>query len=483
MVGWWVNKSHISWQFAAASAGIIIGVALVLVGPFLLSGWEWIVAGLALFTLAAIKQTRWALSLALVGGLICGFSLGSAKQQQLNQYDLFYGLDLELVGKIAEDPVSNSDGDKSFNLKNIAIGPHGLEGKIWVSAKTNLNLKRGDEVTLRGKLNEGFGNIPATVFRADVIKADRPVNGDIGRQVRDWFADGVRVAITEPAASLGIGYLIGQRTALPESLEEEFRLLGLSHLVVASGANLIIIVRLLRRGAMRISKFTATAASFGFIGLFLLITGFSTSMSRAALVASLSLLAWYYGRNIHPLVLVLLASAITLLVDPSFLWGDVGWYLSFAAFGGVVFLAPLINHYFWGDQEPGALRYIFVATVAAQIATFPIIALMFSQYSPLALLANLLVQPLVPIAMLLTFIAGVAGLAAPAIASFIGWPAELILSLTIKLTSWMSTSPFAVGKIEITGSTMVGMYALVTAAAFYLWRNTQHRFRQDNIVE
>lgn len=479
----WANKTHISWQIAATSAGLIIGVALVLMTPFLLAGWEWVLTGLAFFILAAIKQTRWALAAALIGGLVCGFSLGSAKQIQLKQYDLFYGQQLELSGKIAEDPVANSDGEKNITLNNIVIGQHGLAGKVWVSAKSNLDLKRGDEVTLRGKLSQGFSNISATIFRAEVTKAGRPVNGDIGRQIRDWFADGIRVAVAEPQASLGIGYLIGQRTALPESLEEEFRVLGLSHLVVASGANLVIIARLLRRGVMRISKFTATAATFGFIGLFLSITGFSTSMTRAALVASLSLLAWYYGRNIDPLVLILLAGAITLLFDPSLLWGDVGWYLSFAAFAGVLFLAPLINHYFWGDKEPGVLRYIFVSTVAAQIATFPIIALAFSQYSPLALLANLLVQPLVPVAMLLTFMAGVAGLAVPAIALFIGWPAQQVLSFTTGLTSWLSSHPLATGTVEITAVAVAIIYAAVITAGFYLHARTQHNFRQDNVVE
>lgn len=483
MAKWWVSNVHISWQINAASTGIIIGVALVLAAPFLLAGWEWTIAGVALFSFAAIKQTRWALAAALIGGLVCGFGLGSAKQVQLRQYDLFYGHQLELSGRIAEDPVTNSDGEKNLTLNNISIGQRQLAGKVWVSAKSDLELKRGDQVTLRGKLGQGFGNISATIFRAEVIKAERPVNGDVGRQIRDWFADGIRLAVAEPQASLGIGYLVGQRTALPESLEEEFRVLGLSHLVVASGANLVIIARLLRRGAMRVSKFTATAATFGFIGLFLLVTGFSTSMTRAALVASLSLLAWYYGRNIHPLILILLAAAITLLFDPSFLWGDVGWYLSFAAFAGVLFLAPLINHYFWGDKEPGALRYIFVSTVAAQVATFPIIVIAFSQYSPLALLANLLVQPLVPVAMLLTFIAGVAGLAVPAIALFIGWPAQQVLSFTTGVTSWLSSHPLATGKLEITWPSVVIIYAVVIAAGFYLRSRTQHNFRQDNIVE
>lgn len=480
---WWAQKVHSSWQIATASAGLITGVAAVLVSPLLISGWEWVVLGFALIVVGVIKQARGVLIVAAFGGLLCGFALGSQKHIQLEQYQHFYGEDVVLSGKIADDPTINSEGDQSLQVSNVQISQHNLEGKIWVSTGSNLDLKRGDQVAVQGQLSEGFGNIPASMFRAKIVNAQRPVPGDVARQLRDWFADGVRVAVSEPQASLGIGYLVGQRTALPESLAEEFKLLGLSHLVVASGANLVIIVRLLRRSLMRLSKHLATTATFGFIGGFLMLTGFSTSMVRAAIVAGLSLIAWYYGRNIHPVVLLLLAAAITLAADPSFLWGDIGWYLSFAAFAGVILLAPLINHYFWDNKEPGALRYIFVASIAAQIITFPIIAVAFGQYSPLALPANLLIQPLVPLAMLLTFTAGIAGVTFSALASVVGWPAQIVLSYMTNLTSWLSAKPLAYGEVAINGWVTACIYVAMAMLIFYLKHQTKHSFRQDNIVE
>lgn len=483
VVNWWAKRVHTAWQIAAASAGLIIGVALVVAAPFLVTGWEWLIAGLAIFTLAAIKQTRWALAAALIGGLLVGFVWGSIKHLSLEKYQSYYGHQLQISGKIAEDPTTNDNSEQSLVIKDVKISQNVMAGTVWVSAKSMLDLKRGDSVLINGQLSEGFGNVPATMFRAEIIHSERPMPGDMARRLRDWFADGVRAAISEPQASLGIGYLVGQRSALPESLESEFRMLGLSHLVVASGANLVIIARLLRRAIMPVSKFAATAATFGFIGGFLMLTGFSTSMVRAAIVASLGLLAWYYGRNIHPVVLILFGAAITLIIDPSFLWGDVGWYLSFAAFIGVVMLAPLINSYFWGNKEPGAFRYILVATVAAQIVTFPIIAFAFGQYSPLALVANLLIQPFVPLAMLLTFFAGIAGLSLPPLAMVVGWPAEQILSYMTNVTSSMSGSPLASGELDVNILVLILMYASVIGLMIYLQRRTKHCFRQDSIVE
>ena len=95
---------------------------------------------------------------------------------------------------------------------------------------------------------------------------------------------------------------------------------------------------------------------------FMAMTGFSPSMSRAGLVAGLSLAAWYYGRTIHPLVLLPVAAGTTLLINPQFGWNDLGWQLSFAAFAGVIILAPLLQRYFFGDKEPGVFRQIFGST-------------------------------------------------------------------------------------------------------------------------
>jgi competence protein ComEC len=170
--------------------------------------------------------------------------------------------------------------------------------------------------------------------------------------VRDDFADHVRKAVDEPAASLGIGYLLGQKSALPPELVEALTVAGLTHIVVASGYNLTILVRLARRAFARVSKYLATLSGGVLIVGFIAMTGASPSMVRAGLVASLSMLAWYYGRKFHPVTLLALVAAATVLVNPSYAWGNLGWELSFAAFAGVMIVAPLLQAYFYGNEKP-----------------------------------------------------------------------------------------------------------------------------------
>ena len=216
---------------------------------------------------------------------------------------------------------------------------------------------------------------------------------------------------------------------------------------------------------------------------FIAVTGASPSMTRAGLIAGLSLLAWYYGRKFHPLVLLPLAAAITVLINPSFAWGDLGWQLSFAAFAGVMILAPLMQRYFFGNEKPGTVRQILGETVAAQIVTLPILIFAFGQFSNVSVIANLLILPFVPLAMLLTFIAGVGGLIVPAIADALGAPAQWLLQYMTSVAQYVSHLPWAQTKLEMSGWIVGLAYVAIAAVCVYIWRKTKFNLRDSNIVE
>lgn len=209
----------------------------------------------------------------------------------------------------------------------------------------------------------------------------------------------------------------------------------------------------------------------------------SPSMSRAGLVAGLSLLAWYYGRKFHPLVLLPFAAAITLLVNPSFGWNDLGWQLSFAAFAGVMIVAPLAQRYFFGDKKPGTIRQILGETIAAQLCTLPILLLAFGQFSNVAIFANLLILPLVPLAMLLTFVAGGGALIIPGAAMIIGMPADWLLQYMIEVASYSAALPWAQTTLQISETAVIAFYILLALVCIYMGRMTKTALREVNIVE
>jgi competence protein ComEC len=476
------KKYHVSWMLAVMSMGILLGAFLSLYS-LSFARPEWLVVGLCLI-FVAIKNGKFiGICLALIAGTVFGLWRGGVLLQSQTPYEQFIGQEVAVSGRIAEDPSYGTDGTIKFELKNVFVDDLPVGGQIWVSTDDRALIKRSDDVQIYGRLSSGFGNIPVAVYRAEILKVERQDYVDVGRDVRDYFAEGVRQAVPEPEASLGTGFLLGQKTALPEKLENELMLLGLTHIVVASGYNLTILIRFARRRFARISRFTALAGSLGFVYFFLQITGNSPSMARASLVAVISLFAWFYGRKIHPLVLLPISAAATVIINPAYVWGDVGWLLSYTSFIGVIMLSPLIHKYFWGDKKPGNIRAVFFETMSAQVWTFPIVAYVFGQYSPLALPANLLILPLIPLAMALTAVAGVAGIFLGAGAMIVGFPATAVLSYMVAVVNFLAQLPAATAEIEFNMTALIVSYILIVTTMIFLWRKTGHKFRDYNIIE
>lgn len=478
------RKVHSAWWIAWASGGIVVGVAMA--PTIQQAGFAellWLVVGMILIALCLWRQRLYLLPLVIVGGLLVGLWRGSMLQSQLTVYQHVIGKAATVQGLVVDDPDVGKQGETLLRIGNIAIDNHAVAGSVWVSMHADADIKRGDIVTVKGKLSSGFGSFSVAVYRATLQKVERPQPGDVAREVRDWFADNVRKAIDEPQASLGLGYLLGQRRALPPELDQALVVAGLTHIVVASGYNLTILVRLARRLFVNISKYLSTLSAVGMIMTFVAITGASPSMTRAGLVAGLSLAAWYYGRRVHPLVLLPFAAAVTVLVNPAYAWNDLGWQLSFAAFAGVMILAPLLQRYFYGDKKPGTVRQILGETISATIVTLPILVLAFGQFSNVAIVANLLILPFVPIAMLLTFVAGVAGVMMPGIASVIGLPAEWLLGYMVWTAQYVANLPWALTVVEVQPWMVWVAYGLIVAVCVYLWRATKYDLSQANIVE
>ena len=476
------RRVHVSWLIAICAAGVILGV----ITSQYIHGFHsiaWLIVGCALLT-SIMGRNVIAIPFAIVAGCIVGLWRGSIDQVQIDAFRAASGGMAVIEGVVTEDPVRDNSGRLKISVHTATLNERSASGVVWASTASQEEVRRGDTVKVRGKMKEGFSGFAASMGYADLVSVRHPQSSDPMMRLRDGFADMVRKVIPDPEASLGLGYVVGQRSLLPPDLDEALKIAGLTHIVVASGYNLTILVRLSRRLLMRISKFTAAVGAAGLIVGFIGITGASPSMSRAGLVAGLSLLAWYYGRSFHPLVLLPFVAALTLLINPAFGWGDLGWQLSFLAFAGVMIVAPLTQRYFFGDKKPGTIRQIAGETIAAQIVTLPVIVVAFGQFSNVAVIANLLILPLVPLAMLLTFVAGVSAWFLPVvIAESIALPATLLLRYMIEVANYFASLPWAQTTIQVNGWIAVGYCMILIALCGYMARKTGYNLRDSNLVE
>jgi competence protein ComEC len=157
--------------------------------------------------------------------------------------------------------------------------------------------------------------------------------------------------------------------------------------------------------------------------------------------------------------------------------------LSFAAFGGVLILAPLLLDYFWGEHQPNAVIRLVVETFSAQVLTAPIIAFSFGQYAPLALISNVLVLPVIPFAMLFVFIAGVAAMVFAPIASALSYPALLLLNYITFVVDKLAGLPISQGEVKFSISSLIGSYLFILLICLFFWRRTGHDFASDSVIE
>ncbi|MCL2038198.1 ComEC/Rec2 family competence protein, partial [Candidatus Saccharibacteria bacterium] len=337
---WWVElfrkKIHTSWLIASVASGFLAGVGLSAVQATALFGQTFFFA-LAIIFLIPIFASRLRIMIlfAIITGLFIGLWRGTLTRVDLDIYSDFLGQNVVLRGKVSEDPDFGPSHDLRVRLVDVEVILQAdynkllseeiendedlndyftaLPGQVWASAFLHggIEVKRSDVVEITGQLRPGFGTFPANMSFANLSSVTHSLTADPMRDLRDGFGDKLRQVIPSPAADLGMGILAGQKTALPFALSAAFMIASLTHIVVASGYNLTILTRFARRLFSKISRFAALGFGGGLVFAFASVTGFSPSMTRASLVAGFSLLAWYYGRKFHPVVLLTIVAAIT----------------------------------------------------------------------------------------------------------------------------------------------------------------------------
>ena len=274
----------------------------------------------------------------------------------------------------------------------------------------------------------------------------------------------------DPQGALLAGILLGNESGIPRSLWEDFQNSGTAHIVAISGFNIALVSGLLVRlfGRWFGRRRGALAAGIG-IGLYALLVGADAPVVRAALMGGLSLLAAEVGRRQHGLNSLAFVAALMAAINPNLLW-DAGFQLSFTATLGLVLYAERFSQAFtaWVARHlPADLfqrlaspisEYLLV-TLAAQLTSLPIMLLLFQRFSPISLLANLVVLPAQPPLMILSALATLLGLI---------W---LPLGRVASLLAYPFVA-FTIGSVEFFGGIREGMVfvgenALGVALAWY----------------
>ncbi len=370
---------------------------------------------------------------------------------------------VELSGTIVSDP----DVRESHQRIIVLVHKEKESTKVLVTSDPYPSLHIGDIISVSGVLKkpEAFKTDGDRVFHYDSFLAKENIFSMISyahiektgvsddwilqtmralASVKHSFEHGLRNALTEPSASLADGMLLGGKQGLGESILNAFIITGLVHIVVLSGYNVAIVARAVESlfRALTFSKHITLIFAGATIFLFVCMAGAGPASIRAGIMASVALFAQISKRTYDALRALMFAGFVMLLFNPRILVDDPGFQLSFIATLGLILGSPIIEKKIIFIRSV-FLREITATTIAAQIAVLPLLLYQTGLLSFVSLPANIAVLPLVPLAMFLSFIAGVGGMLFNSVAPLIGFPAYLVLEGIISFALWSATLPFA----------------------------------------
>ena len=306
-------------------------------------------------------------------------------------------------------------------------------------------------------------------------------------KAKNLFENVLSRSLAEPESSLGVGILTGKKSNIPDDLKDNLNTAGLTHIIALSGFNVtIIIIALTGLLAGLFNRRWIFIIGSVLVLIFIIMTGASASVVRAGIFSMLVLWGQTIGRRAHQTNLLLLAATIMLIFNPFLLYFDMGFQLSFLAFAGLIYFSPPVGSFFERSRLrifPDFFKKPLIETLSAQIMVFPLIAFAFGRVSLISPISNLLVLWILPLAMLLVFICGTAGLMLyplGRILALFAWP---VLAYVIEVASISARLPWASVEVnKYNTGLIIALYAIIGLIYYlYLARLRKWRKRLQNL--
>lgn len=367
----------------------------------------------------------------------------------------------------------------NYKPENLETIDRPVSGKLYVTVPLlqATGLYPGQNIAITGKLykpkpasNPGGFDFKKFLAREDCFA------GLVGKQIRvsdnetqpywGWWMIRQKILRSQvkslgvPEGTLVSAMVIGNKAVdLPYNIQDNFRQVGLSHALAASGFQISLILGLI----LTITKRFTAVNQFG-IGIFALLlflglTGVQPSVMRAVIMGIGVLIALVMQRKINTLGSLLLAATLLLLFNP--LWiEDLGFQLSFLSTFGLLVTVPGIMKKL--DWMPPTIASIISVPLAASIWTLPLQIYYFGLVSPYSILVNIITVGFIAIISLGGFISAMAAIISPEIgsylSSFLYYPTNWLIEI-VNFFCKLPGNSVAVGSISLVQ--MVIIYLLI----------------------
>jgi competence protein ComEC len=361
----------------------------------------------------------------------------------------------------------------------------------YVQVKSPLypHFRRGDMLTLSGKVTTPKFFLPHEDVRSfnygeylalhtigsEMLYPHIEVSNEEGGEksivsylsdLRENFVKTITLYVDDPASTLASGMLFGD-ASMSSELTQTFRTAGLSHIVVLSGFNISILISFVLFVCMFLPLVLRVITAGVFVIFFVLMVGGEVSVIRATLMSAVALGALVFGRAYTARQALLLSLLVIVLYEPSHLLHDVSLHLSFLAAAGIIYASDGLAVLFRKIKSDN-YREIIVTTCAAYGATLPYLMYTFGTVSLYALFTNILVLPLVPLMMLLTFLIVVSAPSVPILGTIFGYICTVLGELIISIARSVESLPLASLQVSLSLQMMLGVYIVMGSIFYFL---------------
>lgn len=184
-----------------------------------------------------------------------------------------------------------------------------------------------------------------------------------------------------------------------DNLFENFRKLGLAHILAISGVHVsTLIIFLDFLGIfLGIEKRYFGIFNILVIGFYGYILNFPVSLLRVLIMYIMTYIEIYTYKIRDNINNILVSMFFILIINPFYIY-SVGFYLSFTAVFSIFYISPKLKKKFSFIPE------FLLVSISIQIGTFPIIMYYFNAINISSLLANLIIIPIMSYSLILGFI-------------------------------------------------------------------------------
>ncbi len=389
------------------------------------------------------------------------------ENQSMGMEDIKVGDELAIKGKLKL--LSEQDKEKEET------------GQEYLSSTSTALQKR---IEVNNKKNKIFSTI-----KIDKILQIEPRTGFHFKRflisVRKYIESSIARFIPSPESDLAAGLVVSGKDSLSKEILEEFKRVGLIHIVVLSGSNVSIISQALFSALAFAPLLVKTVLGIFFMTCFAIMTGASPPVVRSVFMSSAPLLLTPLLNKITKrdvrvitgtsgqmskskisifesnatLGVLLFVVLIMSIINPLYPIHDISFQLSFlATFGLIVLSGPISKRLAFIPQHFG-MRAIVASSFATQVYIGPLLLHMSGGLSIVFLIANIVVLPLLPILMFFIFLLPFTSFILPILADVIGKVSYILLHFVMRFTHTLSTFPLAVVDYEgLSGTTTAVIY-------------------------